>query len=221
MIRPLRILDLCSGLDGWTRVWPEGTQIVSIDHDPSFNATLTADIRDVDVGIVASLFGGYLPDVVLASPPCTCFSVASIGRHWFGDRNSKAPKSEAAVEAIEIVTHIRDLIIATGARYWVMENPRGVLRKLPVVADLFRTTISYCRYGESRMKPTDIWMSEKMFEIWTPRPMCHNGNPDHDYAPRGSRTGTQGLKNAALRSLIPLELAEEIRDVILSDSNKE
>ena len=52
-----------------------------------------------------------------------------------------------------------------------------------------------CRYGDIRMKPTDIWTNH-------PNPqfkMCHNGNPDHVAAPRGSKTGTQGLKNSRER----------------------
>ena len=47
---------------------------------------------------------------------------------------------------------------------------------------------------------------------WNPRPVCKNGNPDcdHEKAPRGSRTGTQGLKDSYLRSIVPSELCREI-----------
>jgi hypothetical protein len=42
--------------------------------------------------------------------------------------------------------------------------------------------------------------------------MCKNGNPDchHERAPRGSRTGTQGLKNAYERGILPTELCQDI-----------
>mgnify|MGYP003328916231 FL=1 len=47
---------------------------------------------------------------------------------------------------------------------------------------------------------------------WIPRPMCKNGNPncDHVAAPRGSQTGTQGLKGNYERSIVPSELCREI-----------
>ena len=42
--------------------------------------------------------------------------------------------------------------------------------------------------------------------------MCWNGNKDchHQPAPRGSKTGTQGLKGSYLRSQIPSALFEDI-----------
>ena len=48
--------------------------------------------------------------------------------------------------------------------------------------------------------------------FWIPRPMCHNGNKNchHEVAPRGSRTGTQGLKGNYERSVVPYELCKEI-----------
>jgi len=57
------------------------------------------------------------------------------------------------------------------------------------------------------MKPTDIWTNA---DWWTPRPMCRNGAPCHIAAPRGSKTGTQGIKGYKDRSRIPSELFEEI-----------
>lgn len=57
------------------------------------------------------------------------------------------------------------------------------------------------------MKPTDIWTNAMW---WQPQPMCTRSNPDHESAPRGSRTGTQGLKGDVERSRIPAALFEEI-----------
>jgi len=61
-----------------------------------------------------------------------------------------------------------------------------------------------------RMKPTDIWTNMD----WKPRPMCKNGNREchHQPAPRGSVTGTQGLKGSYERSKIPPKLFEELFD---------
>jgi hypothetical protein len=70
-----------------------------------------------------------------------------------------------------------------------------------------RQTISYCQYGDNRMKPTDIWTNNI---FWNPRHICKNGEACHDEAPRGSKTGTQGLSNAYERSKIPRLLCYEI-----------
>ena len=53
--------------------------------------------------------------------------------------------------------------------------------------------------------------------------MCHNGDSCHESAPRGSKTGTQGLKNAKERSVIPKLLCEHIVDIcedIIIDNEK-
>jgi hypothetical protein len=91
--------------------------------------------------------------------------------------------------------------------YWFIENPRGVLRKMPFMERFKRNTVTYCQYGDERMKPTDIWTNS---DKWIPRKMCKNGDPCHVAAPRGSRTGTQGRSNAYERSKIPDQLCLEI-----------
>ena len=57
------------------------------------------------------------------------------------------------------------------------------------------------------MKPTDLWGAIKG---WTSRPHCKNGDNCHEAAPRGSQTGTQGIKEVHLKSRIPFELSQEI-----------
>ena len=61
------------------------------------------------------------------------------------------------------------------------------------------------------MKPTDIWTNCR---LWIPRPMCKNGDSCHVSAPRGAKTGTQGLKGAIERGVIPPELFNEIFEAI-------
>ena len=73
-----------------------------------------------------------------------------------------------------------------------------------------RYTVTYCQYGDKRMKPTDIWTNHPFPNF---KPMCKNGSPCHVAAPRGARTGTQGLKGSALRSQIPEELCDHIADI--------
>ena len=76
--------------------------------------------------------------------------------------------------------------------------------------DLPRYTVTYCQYGEERMKPTDIWTNHPNPKF---KPPCKNGDKCHVSAPRGSRTGTQGIQGARDRARIPVQLCEHIVDI--------
>jgi hypothetical protein len=108
-----------------------------------------------------------------------------------------------------------ELIKQSNPQYWFIENPRGVMRKViePYLKGLIwkRVTVTYCQYGDKRMKPTDIWTNAI---DWYPKKMCKNGDKCHEAAPRGSKTGTQGLKNDYERGKIPLLLCQEIVEII-------
>jgi hypothetical protein len=179
-----------------------GIEVFSSDINNFDNIDYVVNILEFDVTKVP-----FQPDIIWASPPCTSFSVASIGHHWTGGKGAYIPKTDGARLGLELVKKTIEIINHFQPTYWFMENPRGVLRKLPVVQGLKRNTVTYCQYGDERMKPTDIWTNSN---VWTPRPMCKNGDPCHVAAPRGSRTGTQGRSNAYERSKIPDELCQEI-----------
>lgn len=185
-----------------------GYEVFSSDINSFENIDYVVDILEFDINKIP-----FKPDLIWASPPCTYFSVASIGKHWNKDNT---PKTKDAVLGVKIVKKTIDIINKIQPKYWFIENPRGKLRKLDFMEQLPRTTIWYCTYGDKRAKPTDIWTnnlkSEDNLNGWQPRPQCHNGNKNchHEPAPRGSRTGTQGLKGNYERSKIPQELCQEI-----------
>ena len=99
------------------------------------------------------------------------------------------------------------LIKELNPKYYFIENPRDGMRKMRFMTDLPRYTITYCQYGDSRMKPTDIWTNHPAPKF---KPPCKNGAPCHTPAPRGSKTGTQGLKNSIERARIPKEFCKHI-----------
>ena len=205
------MFDFFAGTGSSTRAFADaGDTVITFELDPHFDATHTVDIMDIEVQDLFDLYGQ--PDFVWASPPCTAFSVASIGHHWGGGVGAYVPKTEAARYNQLLVQKTLMLIDELEPkRGWLMENPRGVLRKLPPVANVPRVTITYCQYGDDRMKPTDLWGN---VPGWEPRPTCKNGDSCHVAAPRGSRTGTQGRAGAKERSMIPYELGAEIRRAI-------
>jgi hypothetical protein len=202
------VFDFFAGTRSSTKAFEDaGHTVISFDNDPQFDVTVQADVFMLLAGPLIERFGQ--PDFVWASPPCTSFSVASIGHHWGPGR---VPKTDAAVESMKLVAHTRELLEALNPRHgFVIENPRGMLRTLPTLEGLTRHTVTYCRYGDDRMKPTDLWTT---IAGWTPRPMCKNGNPCHESAPRGAKTGTQGRSGAVSRSMVPYALGSEILDAL-------
>ena len=72
-----------------------------------------------------------------------------------------------------------------------------------------RYTTTYCQYGFEYMKPTDFFSNVDLML----KPPCHNGDPCHVAAPRGSKTGLQGIKGHSQRSKYPESLCEHIVDV--------
>jgi site-specific DNA-cytosine methylase len=159
-------------------------------------------ILDFDINKVP-----FQPDIIWASPPCTAFSVAAIGKNWTKDGDNYIAKNPRADFGLELVKKTIQIIEALKPTYFFIENPRGMLRKMPIMANLNRQGVTYCQYGDTRMKPTDIWTNSLN---WISRPMCKNGDDCHIAAPRGSSTGTQGLKGAYERSKIPEDLCLEI-----------
>ena len=205
------VFDFFSGTGSSTQAFKDaGHTVITFEIDEFFEATKHVDVFNLNAIDLIVKYGQ--PDFIWASPPCTAFSVASMGHHWGGGAKAYEPKTEAAKVSQDLVAHtvklIKDLNPTKG---WLMENPRGMLRKLPVVAGLPRTTVTYCQYGDGRMKPTDLW---GVVPNWIPRDMCKNGMPCHEAAPRGARTGTQGLKGARERSRVPYSLGEELLKVL-------
>jgi C-5 cytosine-specific DNA methylase len=182
-----------------------GYRTWTCDLDPAHDPDVLADMLSIDTTALPANV-----DILWASPPCEGFSVAAIGKNWNRDYTPKHPR---AVVAQALVRKTADLIRATRPRWWFIENPRGMLRKLRWFDDVVhemggvRKTVTYCKYGDSRMKPTDIWSNATW---WRPREKCSSGDCCHVAAPRGSKTGTQGIKGAVDRARIPSALFAEI-----------
>ena len=202
-------MELFAGTRSIGRAFEQrGHDVFSIEWNKDFeNISLYKDISELTAQEIIDSFGR--PDVIWASPDCTTFSIAAISHHRRKNEETGNldPVSDYAKFCDKVDTHVLDLIRELAPKYWFIENPRGGMRKMTWMQGLPRYTVTYCQYGDNRMKPTDIWTNHPDPKFLPP---CHNGDPCHEPAPRGSKTGTQGLKGSVQRSMIPDRLCEHI-----------
>lgn len=206
----MKVLELFAGTRSIGKAFEKaGHEVFSVEWDKNFkDIDLYADVGKLTKNDVVSLCGG-IPDVIWASPDCTTFSIAAISHHR--RKNAETGNLDAVSDYAKfcdtVDQNVLRLIRELNPKFYFIENPRGGMRKMIWIKDLPRYTVTYCQYGDKRMKPTDIWTNHPNPKF---KPMCKNGDSCHESAPRGSRTGTQGLKGAKERSVIPAKLCEHI-----------
>lgn len=207
----MKVLELFAGTRSIGKAFEaRGHEVFSVEWDKNFtDIDLYKDILKLSPQEIIEKFGR--PDVIWASPDCSSYSIAAISHHRRRDENGNlAPVSDYAKFCDRVNQHVLCVLLALSPKFWFIENPRGGLRKMDFMNGLPRYTVTYCQYGDSRMKPTDIWTNHPKPEF---KPMCKNGDPCHISAPRGAKTGTQGLKGSVERSRIPPKLCEHIVDI--------
>ena len=207
----MKILELFAGTRSIGKAFEEkGHEVFSVEWNEKFeNIDWYEDIGIITAQDIIKRFG--IPDVIWASPDCTSYSIAAISHHRTReDSGNLKPKSEYAKFCDKVNKNVLKLIKELKPKYYFIENPRGGMRKMSFMQELPRYTVTYCQYGDRRMKPTDIWTNHPNPQF---KPMCKNGSPCHEAAPRGSKTGTQGLKGSMERSVIPQQLCQHIVNI--------
>lgn len=229
MEKELKVLELFAGARCIGKKANElGMKTFSVDWTNYEGIDLQVDIEHMKKEDVP-----FVPDVVWASPDCATYSIAGIRAHRV---NSIIPVSDYAKKCDAVNQHwinlIKEYLIINPNMVFFIENPRGMLRKMPFMQDFKRYTVWYCQYGDSKAKPTDIWTNSK---TWIPREECRNYKYDQDgniinkhCAHESSRrgivmrsickdkgikyipSGVTGQKNAHERSKIPEQLCDEI-----------
>jgi site-specific DNA-cytosine methylase len=206
------ILELFSGTASFSNVARErGHNCVTLDNDIKFRPDICTDILEFDV----KTLNGWKPDIIWASPPCECFSVMSISRNWKKKGSRYYPLREETRLAIAYVLKTISIIQELEPKFWFIENPRAMLRKMPFMLHLPKKTITYCKYGLDYQKTTDIFTNCR---AWKARRKCKANSLCHVSVKRGSELGIQAVPKS-LRAIVPRELCLEIIKVCEKELN--
>ena len=232
----MKVLELFSGSGHISDAFRErGHKAWKVDWSKDLDANLHVDISQLTAAQVRELYSGR-PDVIWVSPDCTTFSIAATAKGGglkHRESGTYAPKTDYAKFCDMVDQHVINLIAELKPKYWFIENPRGMMRKMPwmiSIADKLpggsRHTVTYCQYGGRTMKPTDIWTNHPSPQF---KQVCKNGAPCHVAAPRGSKTGVQGgvewqnigaqgmYSRAIMRGIMPDKLISHIIDITESE----
>ena len=204
----MKVLELFAGTRSVGKAFEKhGHEVYSIEWNKDFdNIDWYEDIGKITAQDIIDRFGH--PDVIWASPDCTSYSLAAISHHRVKNKETGNldPITDYAKFCDKVNAHVIGLIHELNPNYFFIENPRGGLCNMTFMQGIPKYLVTYCQYGDTRMKPTHIFTNypDPQFKH------CKNGDPCHEKAPRGSRTGTQGIKGSVDRSRIPDKLCEYI-----------
>jgi hypothetical protein len=136
-----------------------GFKVTSLDLDPIYTPDIETDILKWDYKKWATE-NKYVPDMIWSSPPCNTFS-PMVYRLKERDVETAKPLSDRAKLGTKILYKTLEIIEyflkKNPKLLFVVENPRGMMRKDAKMKKLERETTLYCLYGDFKKKPTDFW----------------------------------------------------------------
>jgi hypothetical protein len=195
-------LDLFSGLGGFSAAFEASDRwdLTTVDIEAQFEPNIQADVLDLRPGDLPAA------DVILASPPCRCFSRSAA---WCDHFDGDTPQTDDARESVALVYHTLGLIRALNPRYWFVENPMGSKIKQYLGEPTGRVT--YCQYGTTYQKPTYLWGDHPpMTYRW-----CSASDYCHEHGSLEDERDNRPLpRDPAERAKVPSELSAAIRDAV-------
>jgi site-specific DNA-cytosine methylase len=213
MVKKYNLLELFKGTGSVGKA-AERTgkfNVVSVDFDPIYTPNIETDILRWDYKKWYET-NKWVPDMIWGSPPCNTFSPMSY-RLRERDLETAKPLSDRArmgtallYRTLRIVSFFKKI---NPNLLFCLENPRGMMRKDPMMKRLpYLTTTYYCFYGDQRYKPTDFWSNfplnlkeGKMKSCFKDGRNIHSGKPF---------AAVQGNSNMAEKYFIPQPLINDI-----------
>ena len=159
------MLELFAGTKSVGKVAQKmGYKVISVDNEEKFSPTILQDISKWNFKADPKLPDKI--DFIWASPPCVSFSLLNNAMKQPHRKADLKPLTATGRlgnkllnKTIEIINYYRK---KNPNLKFVIENPRGYMRKMPAMKRLPRTTTSYSQYGFPYNKPTDFWSNFKL-----------------------------------------------------------
>lgn len=192
-------VDLFSGLGGFSEAFlKSGWTVYRYDNDKEafgkIPCTHVVDVFDLTPEIIKGAHAQI--DIMLLSPPCNCFSPMTIGHYW-----KNGTPDDRAKAAIALVKHALWLKDQIAPRFWVLENPAGMLKRVLGPPSVLTWWAAWANPAGPLMplKTTHLWGLLPSID-WPRRPRTG----EYIAAPRGAKLGIQetGLSSAE-RALVP------------------
>lgn len=179
----MRMLDLCSGLKGWSQAFQGLSEwdIVSVDNNPDLEPDILLDLTDekaVTKFKWAQRFDGEF-DLIVASPPCIEFY--RVLAPFYPDDYGNPPD-------MTLVNVCREIIEWFAPTTWVLENTESGHRFIEPVLGPFR----------QRIGP---------FYLWGNFPLLANVQVPPDHKARNDVWSDNPLRSN-IKAKIPLEVSE-------------
>ena len=131
-MKKLKVLELFAGTRSIGKAFEKrGHEVYSIEWDKSFdNIDWYEDIGKITAQDILDRFGK--PDIIWASPDCSSYSVAAIGKHRKKNpiTGNLEPQTDYAKFCDKVNAHVVDLIKELKPKYYFIENPRCGMRKM-------------------------------------------------------------------------------------------
>jgi len=219
-----RMLDLFSGLGGASQAMREDDkwEVTTVDIEEEFKP----DICENVLNLVPSDFEEDY-ELIWASPPCTYFTIARIWDYWAKgpDGKNSIPDHKAISSHVKLAFHTVWLINKLNPKWWIVENPRAMLRKiLPFPPTC---TVDYCAYGSTWKKPTDFF--GEIPDSFEPERCNHeeahgrmSRQTNKDAPKRSNRENTEDLtRDSSKRAEVPYELSSSIKESVENPDSKD
>lgn len=153
------MLELFKGTGSVGKVFKKDFNIVSMDLEEKYKPDLEMDILEWNYKKWYAETK-FKPDFIWASPPCNTYSPLA---YPLRERNPETaePYSDRAKMGTKILYRTLDIIKffkkINPHLFFVIENPRGMMRKDRRMKKLILNHTLYCLYGDQRRKPTDFF----------------------------------------------------------------
>jgi hypothetical protein len=117
----MKVLDLFCGMGGWASTFVENCHDVTGIDIVDYSTIYPGKFIQADL-LTFTPVGYY--DLIVASPPCTDFSKASMPGSWTAP--SRYPPD--VENGLKLFRRTREIIDLLQPKYWVIENVRGAQR---------------------------------------------------------------------------------------------